>query len=151
MGTQWRRWLPFVGRLGLAVIFLYAGYAKLREPWLQFAVSIDSFKAVPESWLEPMARLLPWCEVALGLALLSGILARWFALIATLMLGLFFSVGVRAFAKGLTVDCGCFGSGASGTIDASWFAEHGAMVALALAVSTAYFLRRAKRSPVLYR
>jgi len=109
LGIQLRRWLPVAGRLGLAAIFLYAGYAKLREPWLQFAISIDSFKAVPESWLEPMARLLPWCEVALGIALLSGILARWFSLIATLMLGLFFSVGVRAFAKGLTVDCGCFG------------------------------------------
>jgi len=134
------------GRLGLAAIFLYAGYAKLREPWLQFAISIDSFKAVPESWLEPMARLLPWCEVALGIALLSGILARWFALIATLLLGLFFSVGLRAFAKGLTVDCGCFGTGASGTIDGTWFAEHGAMVALALAVATAYFLRMRSRT-----
>lgn len=136
-----RRWLPLVGRLAVAAIFLYAGYAKLREPWLQFAISIDSFKVVPESWLEPMARMLPWCEVALGIALLSGILARWFGLIATLMLTLFFSVGIRAFAEGLTVDCGCFGSGASGRIDAIWFLEHGGMAALALAVTVAYFLR----------
>jgi uncharacterized membrane protein YphA (DoxX/SURF4 family) len=129
------------GRLGLAVIFLYAGYAKLRAPWLQFAISIDSFKVVPDSWLEPLARLLPWSEVSLGLALLTGILARWFAFIATLMLGLYLSVGIRAFAKGLTVDCGCFGAGNFGGIDATWFTEHGAMVALALAVATAYFLR----------
>lgn len=136
-----RRWFPLIGRLAIAIIFLYAGYAKLREPWPQFAIAIDSFKAVPESWLEPMARLLPWCEVALGIALLSGILARWFALVATLLLSLFLAVGIRAYAEGLTVDCGCFGVGAGGRIDAAWFVEHGGMVALALAVATEYFLR----------
>jgi hypothetical protein len=93
-----------------------------------------------------MARLLPWCEVALGVALLSGILSRWFAVIAALLLGLFFSVGVRASVMGLTVDCGCFGAGASGFIDGTWFAEHGAMVALAIAVSAAYFVRARRRA-----
>ena len=76
-----KRWLLIAGRLGIAVIFLYAGIAKVREPWLQFAVSIESFKIVPETWLEPIARILPWCEIALGIALLTGILSRWFSLI----------------------------------------------------------------------
>jgi uncharacterized membrane protein YphA (DoxX/SURF4 family) len=131
--------LLILGRLILAGIFLYAGYEKARAPWLQFAISIESFKVVPETWLEPLARLLPWCEIALGIALLSGLLARWFSLIATLLLGLFLSVGIRAFAKGLQVDCGCFGAGTNGGIDAKWFAEHGAMVALGLAVTIGAF------------
>jgi uncharacterized membrane protein YphA (DoxX/SURF4 family) len=136
-----KRWLLIAGRLIIAVIFLYAGYEKVREPWLQFAISIDSFKVVPESWLEPLARTLPWCEIALGMSLLPGILSRYFALIATLLLTLFLSVGIRAYAKGLQVDCGCFGAGNSGAIDAKWFAEHLAMVALALAVTVGEFLR----------
>ena len=144
-----KRWLLIIGRLAIAGIFLYAGYAKLREPWLQFAISIDSFKVVPDTWLEPMARTLPWCECALGLALLTGILARYFASIATLLLSVFLSVGIRAYAKGLTVDCGCFGAGHSGTIDATWFAEHGGMVALALAVAVGYFLSSRKRENYL--
>jgi uncharacterized membrane protein YphA (DoxX/SURF4 family) len=139
-----KRWLLIAGRLGIAVIFLYAGIAKVREPWLQFAVSIESFKIVPESWLEPLARDLPWCEIALGIALIPGILARWFSLIATGMLAWFLFIGIRAAAKGLTVDCGCFGSGGGG-IDAKWFAEHVAMLALGLAVTAGEFLRT--RSP----
>jgi uncharacterized membrane protein YphA (DoxX/SURF4 family) len=136
--------LLIAGRLGIAVIFLYAGIAKVREPWLQFAVSIETFKIVPESWLEPLARYLPWCEIALGIALISGILARWFSLIATGMLTWFLFIGIRAVAKGLTVDCGCFGSGGGG-IDAKWFVEHVAMLALGLAVTAGEFLRA--RSP----
>jgi uncharacterized membrane protein YphA (DoxX/SURF4 family) len=138
--------LLIAGRLAIAVIFLYAGIAKVREPWLQFAVSIESFKIVPESWLEPLARDLPWFEIALGIALIPGILARWFSLIATGMLAWFLFIGIRAAAKGLTVDCGCFGSG-GGAIDAKWFVEHAAMLALGLAVTAGEFLRA--RSPKL--
>jgi uncharacterized membrane protein YphA (DoxX/SURF4 family) len=139
--------LLIAGRLGIAAIFLYAGIAKVREPWLQFAVSIESFKIVPETWLEPIARILPWCEIALAIALLPGILTRWFSLILTGMLCWFLFIGIRAYAKGLTVDCGCFGSGGGG-IDAKWFVEHAAMLALGLAVTAGEFLKaRSRRLP----
>jgi uncharacterized membrane protein YphA (DoxX/SURF4 family) len=139
-----KRWLLIAGRVGIAIIFLYAGIAKVREPWLQFAVSIESFKVVPENWLEPLARTIPWFEIALGVALIPGILAGWFSLIATGMLAFFLGIGIRAYAKGLTVDCGCFGSG-GGAIDAKWFVEHAAMLALGLAVTAGEFLK--SRSP----
>lgn len=137
-----KRWLLLAGRLALAAIFLYAGYEKVREPWLQFAISVESFKLVPDGWLEPIARILPWCEIALGLAILiPGFLARWSSLILTGMLSFFLFIGVRAYAKGLTVDCGCFGAGHSGAIDATWFTEHVAMLALGLAVTGGEFLK----------
>ena len=60
MSEKNRRVLLLVGRILLAAIFLAAGIAKLREPWLQFAVSVNSFKIVPDSLLEPVAR----CGVA---------------------------------------------------------------------------------------
>jgi len=141
-----KRWLLIAGRLGIAVIFLYAGIAKVREPWLQFAVSIESFKIVPESWLEPIARILPWCEIALGVVLLlPGILARWVSLILTGMLAWFLFIGIRAYAKGLAVDCGCFGAG-GGAIDAKWFVEHAAMLALGFAVTAGEFLKARSRA-----
>lgn len=111
MSPKTRRVLLLAGRLLLAAIFLAAGIAKLREPWLQFAVSVNSFKIVPDSMLEPVARTLPWLEVVLGLAILSGIKLRWTTVAATLMLGMFLSVLLRSWALGLEVDCGCFGSG----------------------------------------
>ena len=136
-----KRWLLLAGRLGIAVIFLYAGYEKVREPWLQFAVAVDSFKVAPESWLEPIARILPWFEIVLGATLLlPRVISRWAALVSLGMLTFFLSIGIRAYAMGLQVDCGCFGAGHSGAIDAMWFVEHAAMVALALAVTVFEFL-----------
>lgn len=135
-----KRWLLIAGRLAIAGIFLYAGIEKAREPWIQFAVSVDEFKAVPDAWIAPIARTLPWAEIALAIALITGILSRWFSLIATLLLALFLGVGIRAYALGLTVDCGCFGAGHSGSIDAMWFVEHVGMLALGLAVTVGAFL-----------
>jgi uncharacterized membrane protein YphA (DoxX/SURF4 family) len=145
-----KRGLLIAGRLILAGIFIYAAYAKLRDPWLQFAISIDSFKIVPENYLEIMARALPWCELALGIALLSGIFVQWFGLIAALLLGTFLGAAVRAYSMGLQPDCGCFGAGGGDMLGPKWFAEHGAMVLLALAVSFGGFVasrRTAKMTP----
>ena len=141
-----RRGLVIAGRLIVAGIFLYSGYAKLREPWLQFEISLESFKALPEYMLEPIARVMPWLEVALGIALLTGILARWFALIASLLLAVFVGAAARAYAMGLVVDCGCFGSGGD-PLGPKWFAEHGGMLALAAAVTVAAFLETRRTAP----
>ena len=108
--VHWK-WLLLAGRLGLALIFLAAGIAKLREPWAQFAVSLYGFKLLPDDMLEPIAKTLPWAEVALGVAILSGIWLRWFSLLASLIICLFLAVLIRSLAMGLQVDCGCFGSG----------------------------------------
>jgi uncharacterized membrane protein YphA (DoxX/SURF4 family) len=138
------RGLLLVGQLLLAAIFLAAGYLKLREPWLQFAVSINSLKIVPDNLLEPVARILPWGELVLGLAILSGIWLRWSALLASLTLGAFLSVLVRSYAMGLQVDCGCFGSGEP--LGPKTLARDGAMLALAIAVTIAAFRLRAGNS-----
>jgi uncharacterized membrane protein YphA (DoxX/SURF4 family) len=149
-----KRALLLIGQVLLAGIFVYAGYAKLREPWLQFAVSLSTFKLLPDKALEPMARTLPWCELALGIAILSGVLLRWTALIATLVLALFFAVLIRSYAMGLQVDCGCFGSGES-ALGPKRLAEEALMLAIAGAVTIAAFGRkrgmRAKGRPILSR
>jgi uncharacterized membrane protein YphA (DoxX/SURF4 family) len=139
-----KRVLLIAGQVILAAIFIVAGYAKLREPWPNFAVSINSFKMVPETWLEPMARYVPWAELLLGLAILSGILLRWSALIASLVLTVFFAVLIRAWSLGMQVDCGCFGSGEE-PLGPQRLAEEALMLTLALAVTIAAF-RRAARS-----
>lgn len=145
-----KRGLILAGRLILAGIFIYAAYAKLSQPWLQFAVSIESFKFVPENYLEPLARTLPWCELALGIALLSGIALRWSAMIAAVLLATFVGVAARAYAMGLTPDCGCFGAGGGGDmLGPKWFAEHGAMVLLALAVSFGSFMASRAAKPAV--
>jgi uncharacterized membrane protein YphA (DoxX/SURF4 family) len=141
MNRGLKRWLLLLGRLGIAAIFLYAGYEKVREPWIQFAVSIDTFKVAPEAWLPTIAQYLPWFEIILGLwLLLPSAISKWGALVATGMLTFFLGIGIRAAALGLTVDCGCFGAGHSGALDATWFTEHVAMLALGVVVTVFEFL-----------
>ena len=76
LSSKTRGGLLLAGRILLAGIFIAAGYFKLREPWLQFAVSLNGFRILPDAMLEPVAKTLPWLELALGLAILSGVWLR---------------------------------------------------------------------------
>ena len=98
-------------RLLLACVFLYSAYTKLRQPWLLFAMSVDSYGLLPEWAVLLVARTLPWLELLLGLTLASGYALPYAALFASAQLLLFFSVLVRSYFKGLGIDCGCFGVG----------------------------------------
>ena len=42
------RYVLIALRVALAVVFLYAAYTKLRQPWLLFAMSIDAYQMLPE-------------------------------------------------------------------------------------------------------
>jgi uncharacterized membrane protein YphA (DoxX/SURF4 family) len=132
-----KRWLLIIGRLILGVIFVYAAYAKLRAPWIEFAGSLAAFQLLPDNLLEPIARTLPAFELILGLGLISGIWQRWFSLVASLLLLLFFSVMVRSYAMGLQIDCGCFGPGEA--LGPKTLARDFTMLALAVAVTIASF------------
>ena len=98
-------------RLLLGAVFIYAAYTKLSQPWLLFAISIDSYQLLPQWAVLAVARTLPWLELLLGLLLVSGFGLRWVALLTSAQLIIFFGVMLRAYAKGLGIDCGCFGAG----------------------------------------
>jgi uncharacterized membrane protein YphA (DoxX/SURF4 family) len=98
-------------RLVLGAVFLYAAYTKLRQSWLLFALSIDSYQLLPEQGVLMLARTLPWLELAVGLLLLAGWNLRYVSIAAAALLTLFFSVMVIQYARGAGIDCGCFGVG----------------------------------------
>lgn len=97
--------------MALAIVFLYAAYMKLREPWLMFAMSIDAYQILPEWAALTLGRILPWLELALGLLLATGFGLRYSAASASIMLAGFFAVMVRAYVMGMKIDCACFGLG----------------------------------------
>ena len=132
-----KRAIILAARLILGATLVYSAWTKLSAPWPQFAVSINSYQVVPLTWLEPLARTIPWVELFLGLGLLSGILQRWFGLASALLLGFFFSLMVRSWAIGLQIDCGCFGPGEA--LGPMTMLRDGSLVALALIVTIAGF------------
>jgi uncharacterized membrane protein YphA (DoxX/SURF4 family) len=120
-------------RCALGIIFLYAAWVKLSQPWELFAMGIDSYGLLPLQWVEFVARTLPWFEAAIGVFLITGVFLRSAAVATTLLLGVFFSLMVRAYAKGMQINCGCFGPGE--VISWKTLLRDGSMLAAALALA----------------
>lgn len=119
-------------RLLLGAVFIYAAYTKLRQSWLLFALSIDSYQLLPEWTVFALARTLPWLELALGVLLIAGLWLRYLSIVAAAVLGAFFSVMVLSYFRGATIDCGCFGVGEP--LSARTLLRDGFLLAAALAL-----------------
>ena len=140
------------GRVLLGGVFVYAAYTKLRTSFLLFAMAIDAYKVMPESMAVAAAHILPWVELALGIALIAGIWLRLTATAATALLAVFFTAMVHAYQpdlkEGQQISCGCFGLGEP--ISGRTLMRDGALVALsaALMVAAFYVARRRSAAPV---
>jgi uncharacterized membrane protein YphA (DoxX/SURF4 family) len=102
-------------RVGLAAVWLVSGGLKAADP-LQTHVAVDAYAVLPSVGVEVVAALLPWVEIGLGVLLLAGVGTRLVAVLSGLLLLAFIAGVAQAWARGLTIDCGCFGGG--GQIDA---------------------------------
>jgi uncharacterized membrane protein YphA (DoxX/SURF4 family) len=103
-------WLATAGRLVLGPVFLVAGALKLPDPAAAVR-AVRAYQLLPEPMVAPVAFGLPVLEIAVGLALVLGVFVRT-AAIASAVLLVVFLVGVgSAWARGLQIDCGCFGNG----------------------------------------
>jgi uncharacterized membrane protein YphA (DoxX/SURF4 family) len=89
--------------------------------------------------VEPVAFGLPVLEIAVGLALLAGVFVRTAALGSAVLLVVFIAGIAAAWARGLQIDCGCFGDGgqvaAGETAYASELARDTGLLLLALALA----------------
>jgi uncharacterized membrane protein YphA (DoxX/SURF4 family) len=128
-----RRAALLLFRAIIGAVFVYAAYTKLRQPWLLFAMSIDSYGMLSEWAVLAVARTLPWFELALGTLLLAGVWLRYVSVAAATLLGLFFTVMTLAYTKGLGIDCGCFGVGEA--LSPTTLARDGALLGIAVALA----------------
>ena len=97
-------------RLGLAAVFLAAGALKVVDP--QSSVQAVSAYALLPAGLETVVGWgLPFVEMALGLLLAAGLVTRVTALASAALLLVFLAGVASAAARGLSIDCGCFGGG----------------------------------------
>jgi hypothetical protein len=103
-------------------------------------MSIDSYHVLPEWAVLLVARTLPWMELLLGLVLTFGYALPYVALITSIQLLVFFSVMLLAYAKGLGIDCGCFGVGEA--LTARTLARDGALLACAILLTISAFASR---------
>ncbi len=101
-----RRWSILI-RVGLGGLFVYASVPKVMDP-PAFAHILWNYKILPDLLISPLAIVLPWIELLVGIALVLGILRGGAALLAGLLL-LTFVAGLSVdVARGIAIDCGCF-------------------------------------------
>jgi uncharacterized membrane protein YphA (DoxX/SURF4 family) len=111
-----RPWLSTAARLVLAVVFAVAGWPKLLDAEGTIR-SVRAFRLVPEALVPAFGYGLPVLELALALLLLLGLLTRPAAAVTGVLL-LMFMVGiVAAWARGLSIECGCFGASSGPVVD----------------------------------
>lgn len=106
-------WLSVVARFIVGVVWVVAGLLKLSDP-MQSVRAVRAYQILPEAIVPSVGYALPALEVAIGVLLIAGLGLRVVAT-ASLVLLLAFLVGIAsAWARGLRIECGCFGGGGGG-------------------------------------
>ena len=109
-GSAPQVWISTVLRLGLAGVLLWSGGAKVSEP-SQAVMAVQAYEILPTGVGEFVGYALPLFELALGLALLLGVATRVSAVVGGALMTAFVVGVASAWARGLSIDCGCFGGG----------------------------------------
>ncbi len=103
-----RRWFIPALSILLGAVFIYAGALKLQDP-LKFADAIHAFKLLPRFFITPLALTLPLVEILSGLLLITGYQRGLGAFCILCLTLVFAAVIASALARGLIINCSCFG------------------------------------------
>ena len=115
MSTRVADGVGLLARLVLGGVFLVAGALKVATPEAM-AKATQAYQLLPHDLAAWVGYALPTIEIILGLLLVLGLFTRTAAVLTSLLV-VAFVVGIaQAWARGLTIDCGCFGGG--GTVSA---------------------------------
>ena len=125
-------------RIGLGAMFLYAGAVKLLDV-RALAIDVANYRLLPEWSVPAFAAALPGVELVCGASLIAGRWLRASAWLATLMMVAFSIATGQALARGIDLDCGCFGSGRAPVVMATLFRD---LALLGIAVTTALTVPR---------
>jgi uncharacterized membrane protein YphA (DoxX/SURF4 family) len=110
VNKPWCPWVSTAARLVLGAVMLVAGALKVNDP--QAAVqAVRAYQLLPSALETPVGWGLPFLEIAIGLLLVVGFGVRAAALAAGIFLVVFIAAVSSAWARGLAIDCGCFGGG----------------------------------------
>ncbi len=122
-GSLWRSrveaawpWLAVAARLVVGGVWLAAGAAKIGDPDSSVR-AVRAYELVPDPLERTVGYALPLLEICLGLLLVVGLAQRLAAITSAVLLAGFI-VGIStAWARGLQIECGCFGGGGAASGD----------------------------------
>jgi putative oxidoreductase len=107
--NRWSDRVAWILRIALAAMFIWAGAQKARHPQL-FALDLEAYRILPAALILPIAYYVPWLEIAAAGALFLPALRRAAIAIVLGLLIVFTLMLAVAWARGLQINCGCFGA-----------------------------------------
>jgi uncharacterized membrane protein YphA (DoxX/SURF4 family) len=134
-----KRFFYHLGRLVLALVFIYAGAVKMQDV-VAFAGHIAAYQILPYALNYLVAATLPYMEFLAGIMLLLNARVRPALLVVGGMTLIFMAALVSVLVRGLEIDCGCFdpGGGQDVTAGIALLRDIGLMILVILV----WFLRR---------
>lgn len=108
--------VTLIVRVLVGALFIGAGVAKIGH-FNDLAAAIAGFRILPEAAVGPLAVLLPFFEVGLGLYLVLGLFTRTAAAIGAAMLTIYAAAIASAVIRHIPANCGCFGPQDTATAD----------------------------------
>ena len=105
-------WIGFISRLILGGVLFAAGYLKVGSPD-KSQMAVRAYELLPISLANFLGLVLPFFEIAIGLLLILGAGTRIAAALGGFTMFIFIIAIGQAWARGLNIDCGCFGGGGS--------------------------------------
>lgn len=103
-------WIGLVSRLTLGGVLLLAGYLKLDE-LDKSQMAVRAYEMLPVPLANLIGVVLPFAEIVMGLLLIVGAGTRLMGALSALLMFVFVIGISQAWARGLSIDCGCFGGG----------------------------------------
>ena len=105
-------WIGLISRLILGGVLFAAGYLKVGSPD-KSQMAVRAYELLPISLANFLGLVLPFFEIAVGLLLILGAGTRIVAALGGFTMFIFIIAIGQAWARGLNIDCGCFGGGGS--------------------------------------
>ncbi|MER5219413.1 MauE/DoxX family redox-associated membrane protein [Streptomyces flaveus] len=121
-----KTWVRTAARLLLAAVLGYAGLVKIRD-LTEAGRTVALYRIVPDSSAQLVGGVMPLIELALALLLVVGLATRAVAAATAVLMLTYIAAITSVWARGLSIDCGCFSSG--GTVTSG--AERGYVIDIA--------------------
>ncbi len=127
------QWFGTLLRLLTGGVWLVAGALKIGD--LDSSVrAVRAYELLPEAVVPVVGSALPVLELLVGLMLVLGVLVRGNAVVSTLLYAAFVVGIASVWARGIEIDCGCFGGGGAkegGSAEYPWEIARDAALLLA--------------------
>jgi uncharacterized membrane protein YphA (DoxX/SURF4 family) len=107
---KYQGWIALGARLILGGVLFVAGLLKYQH-LDKSQMAVRAYELLPISLANFIGVVLPFVEIAVGILLILGAAIRISSMVGGILMLMFITGISQAWARGLSIDCGCFGGG----------------------------------------